>query len=65
MTDSQNSQILNHLMTCGTLTPMDALNLFGCFRLSARVRELKDKGFNIKTEMVVIGEKKVAKYSMI
>jgi hypothetical protein len=33
--------------------------------LSARVRELKDKGFNIKTEMVVIGEKKVAKYSMI
>jgi Helix-turn-helix domain len=47
MTESQRQQILEYLKTGKTLTPLDALELFGCFRLSARIYELKDSGWPI------------------
>ena len=33
---------------------MDALNKFGCFRLSARIKDLKNEGHNIYSEMETI-----------
>lgn len=44
---SQNEQILNYLQKGKSLTAMDALRLFGCFRLAARIRNLKDDGKKI------------------
>ena len=38
--DSQTIQILNELMTGVVLTPMDAIKLCGCTKLSSRVGEL-------------------------
>lgn len=38
---SQTSQILEALKNGDTLTPLDALNRFGCFRIGARVWELR------------------------
>ena len=32
-TDSQKKRILRYLLNGNSLTPLDALNLFGCFRL--------------------------------
>lgn len=34
------------------VTPYDALTLVGCFRLAARIRELRDDGFAIWDESV-------------
>jgi hypothetical protein len=63
---SQNKQIKNWLETGNSITPIEALNLFGCFRLGARIHDLKNKfGVNIKTEIVESGNKRFAKYSLI
>ena len=32
------------------ITPMDAMS-FGCYRLAARIKELRDQGCPIETEM--------------
>ena len=62
--NSQNSQILAWLRKGRTLTPRQALDLFDCFRLSGRIYELKEAGWNIKTLDAVVGpsKKHVAKY---
>jgi hypothetical protein len=62
---SQNKDIKNWLETGNSITPIEALNLFGCFRLGARIHDLKNKfGVNIKTEIVESGNKRFAKYSL-
>jgi len=46
---TQCDQIL-HLLKCGRrLTPLAALKLVGCFRLAARIADLRDRGYQIKT----------------
>lgn len=51
-TDSQNAKILKHLKKHGSITPLEALTKYGCFRLSARIYQLKSLGFSIKTEII-------------
>ena len=64
--ESQNKQIKAWLESGKSITPMDALNLFGSFRLGARIFDLKnDYGMNIKTEMVEVNGKRYAKYSLV
>lgn len=48
----QNKQVLNHLNNIGPLTPQEALDLYGCFRLAARVFELRKAGERISTSTV-------------
>lgn len=49
----------------GPLTPMDALHRFGCFRLAARVRDLREQGHAIAAEQVVGADgKRYARYSI-
>ena len=48
-TTSQNSYILEHLQTGKTLSPIEALIDFRCFRLAARINELRKAGHNIVT----------------
>jgi hypothetical protein len=50
--ESQNNAIRDYLLDGNSLTQLRALHLFGCFRLGARVYDLKKKGWNIKTEMI-------------
>lgn len=38
---SQRQDIYNYLMTGATITPITALNLFGCFSLAQRIGELR------------------------
>lgn len=65
-TESQNKQIKAWLESGKSITPLDALNLFGSFRLGARIFDLKnDYGMNIKTEMVAVNGKRYAKYSLV
>lgn len=69
MKQTQCKQILDYLSSGGKLTPLDALQRFGCGRLAARVNDLRREGFDIKSEMVPVltttGEMAhVARYSM-
>jgi hypothetical protein len=48
---TQNQAILKHLRE-RPITPMAALKLYGCFRLAARVAELRQSGHAIATERV-------------
>lgn len=49
---SQNAMIREYLEAGHSITPMDALNMFGCFRLGARIADLKKEGMDIRTEIV-------------
>lgn len=60
--DSQNALIKGWLLNGNSITPMEALNMFGCFRLSARIANLRDEGLPVVTDMVTINDKRVARY---
>ena len=45
---TQNQQILKHLEEHGSITPIQALNKYGCMRLGARVYDLKAMGHDIR-----------------
>jgi len=62
--ESQNKQILSHLRNGNRLTPLEALTLFNCFRLSGRIYDLKKSGHDIKTT-IINGKKKFAEYSLV
>ena len=59
---SQNAQILADLKRGRVITPLQALNSYGCFRLAARIKELRDQGHNIKTTIREIKGKRVGAY---
>ena len=61
---SQKARIISHLKR-GPLTPVQALHLYGCMRLAARVQELRDSGFPIQTQIVERDGKRFAKYWLI
>lgn len=61
--EAQNKQIKAWLESGRSITPLDALNLFGSFRLSARIFDLRnDYGMNIDMEMVESNGKRFAMY---
>ena len=49
---SQNYEILEYLMQENSITPLLALEKFGCFRLGARIWDLKHQGYDIRSELV-------------
>lgn len=62
---TQADEILAWLKAGNTLTPLEALNKFGCMRLSGRIFDLRAAGHDIQSETVEVGEgKHVARYSM-
>lgn len=69
-TASQRAKILKHLQEGGHLTALQALNLFGCNRLAARIYDLKEDGHNIFKTMKGMRNRygtkiAVAEYSLI
>lgn len=61
---SQCAAILRWLQRGYRLTPIDALNKFGCFRLGARINDLRNEGHHIKTDTVKKNGKRFAQYSL-
>ena len=59
--ESQKKKILKHLVKGFSITPLEALKSYGCFRLAAVVFKLKNEGFKIKTEIVTEKRKGVIK----
>jgi len=61
---SQAREILRHMRT-EPITPMQALVNYGCFRLAARIRDLRDEGHQIHTEQVEFNDRRFARYTLI
>ena len=49
---TQNQRIIDFLATGHSLSATEALRKFGCFRLAARVRNLRDAGHKITSHTV-------------
>ena len=65
MRRSQCKQIIDYMKTHESgITPYEALELFGCLRLSARIHDLRDEGYSIVTEAVHKGGKQFACYKL-
>ena len=61
---TQRNDILTYLQSGRSLTPLKALDLFGCMRLGARIWELKAEGYDIEARTLDVGGKYVASYSL-
>jgi hypothetical protein len=61
---SQSIQILNALSKGRAITPIDALEKFGCLRLAARISDLRADGHQITTKIAKKNGKRFAQYSM-
>ena len=57
-------KVKTHLLDGQSITPLEALDLFGCFRLAALIHILRKEGMNIKTENVSKNGKRFAQYSL-
>jgi len=63
---SQNKKIAEWLKQGNSITAMEALNMFNCFRLASRITDLKQKfGLRIVTDRVMTPSgKRVAQYKL-
>lgn len=48
---TQAAEILRHLEVHGSITPREAIDFYQCFRLAARVHELRQKGHAIDCDL--------------
>ena len=52
---SQNEKILKYMLSHKNgITPIQAMEKFGCMRLSGRIHDLREKGYNISSELVTV-----------
>jgi|TARA_B100000902_G_scaffold23170_1_gene27899 hypothetical protein len=56
--ESQNKQIKAYLEEGNSITAIQALEKFGCFRLAARIKDLKETGMVIDKAMIANNEGK-------
>ena len=64
MMRTQKDDILIYLLGGHRITQAEAYAFFGCFRLAARIKELRDVGHPIETVMVERNGKRYGEYFM-
>lgn len=64
--ESQQRMVARHLQEGKSITPLEALTMYGAFRLSAIIFDLKnEEGMDIRTDMVTDDEgRRYARYSL-
>jgi hypothetical protein len=62
----QNLTILGHLTDYDSITPMQAMTVYGIYRLAAAIHDLRKDGFEIasETKFDAVGHK-YTKYSLV
>ena len=64
--EAQNTKIAKWLEAGNSITQMEALNMFQCFRLASRINDLRKRGLAIVTEKIVTTTgKRVASYRLV
>lgn len=62
---TKKQQVLNWLKTGESLTQLQATHIMRTTRLAALIKELRDEGWNIRTEDVTEGKTTYARYHLI
>jgi hypothetical protein len=58
-------EILKYLESGNSITPLEALKLFRCMRLGARINEYRKEGYDIKTKIIESEGKRYARYTLV
>ena len=58
---SQTQEILDYLKAGNSITPQCAIKRFRCFRLGARIYDLRAAGYRIETETITRRSKRTAR----
>lgn len=66
---TQVQLILEYIDEFGSITPLEAIRDIGCYRLSARIADIKKKGYPVRTELISVQNRrgkqsKIARYSL-
>ena len=62
---TQNQQILSHMKTGKDITPLQAIGLYGVYRLAARINDLRKQDVPIETVIRTDGQGRTyASYKM-
>ena len=62
----QHKQVLGFLRLHGSITPLQAIRLLKCYRLGARIHELRRDGKHITSELVKSSNNRhFSKYTLI
>lgn len=66
---TQAQLVLDYIQEYGSITPLEAIRDLGVYRLSARIADLKKKGYAIQTKMESVPNRrqktsKIARYSL-
>ena len=64
MKQSQKLLIKRHMIS-KQISPLEALQEYGCFRLAARIAELREDGLNIETVQTKQNGKTFATYQLV
>ena len=62
MSASQNKEILEALLSGQRMTALDALDRHSCFRLAARIHDLRKAGHDIQEETISRNGKRYSRY---
>jgi hypothetical protein len=62
---TQTEQIRAHLLSGRDITPLEALDRYGCFRLAARVSDLRAEGLDVQTVTEEHNGKRYARYRLV
>ena len=65
MKETQFKNVLRHMLTVGPITGLEALRLYGCFRLPARIAEIKKAGLIVHKRTININGKRIAEYRVV
>jgi hypothetical protein len=61
---TKEAMVKEHLQRGQSITPYDALNLYGSFRLSAIIFNLRNRGMDITTEYITAKGSTFANYKL-
>ena len=63
---TQREKILDYMLAGNSITAIEALNLFGCFRLASRISDIRSDGYIVYKTMVKDDKsgKRYAQYSL-
>jgi len=63
---NQSDTILNYLKKHESISPVEALTVVGCFRLAARINDLRKQGHNIETKLKKdMNGRRYARYELV
>jgi len=65
MKKNATQKIKSWLLTGHKITPLQALEKWGCMRLGARIYDLRKEGYYVISEMITKNGKTFAQYRMI